>query len=347
MTTLDLPYVTDRYKEIALQCGLSSKDILSIERYAQKLEANGLPVIFDEKHFSALVGYDISLLYAISNDQRKFYRSFNIPKRNGKLRQIDEPLPTLKEIQRYILDNILSNVEISKASKAFSRHSDIKKNARIHIRQPEILKVDIKDFFPSVNISSVYKALYALGYTDSLAMLFAQICCLDKSLPQGAPTSPALANIVCRDLDHDLLKYCTDRNLRYTRYADDITISGERIKKETITEVRFMIKSFKFKLNEEKTSIMRSGSRKVVTGIIVNTRMQAPRETRREFRKNVFFIRKFGVDGHISQIEEDRNNYLRHIIGVGEFILWVDNKNKEVVSDLNFLKRLLKSESVV
>ncbi len=131
-------------------------------------------------------------------------------------------------------------------------------------------------------------------------MLLARMCCLNDCLPQGAPTSPALANIICRDLDADLLEYCLKNELRYTRYADDITISGQVVNTCIIRDARHTVKRHRFELNENKTNLLRKGARKIVTGIVVNEKMQAPRSLRREFRQNVYFIRKFGIDGRRS-----------------------------------------------
>lgn len=106
---------------------LGKEHIGVLDKYALRLETQGLPVIYDAEHLSQLLGYEITLLYAISNQQSLFYRSFYIPKRNGDKRLIREPLPSLKEIQRTILSDILNRFAVSKASKAFSAKSSIKK----------------------------------------------------------------------------------------------------------------------------------------------------------------------------------------------------------------------------
>ncbi len=183
-TALTPPYVNEAFRQLALDAEMSAQDISALESYAIRLEANKVPVIFDYNHLSLLLGYNTTILFAISNAPHQFYRTFTIPKKSGALRKIDEPLPSLKQIQRFILDNILANVEISKASKAFSTNSNIKKNARIHLRQPMILKLDVKDFFPSIKLARVFDAFYQLGYTNSLSMLLARLCCLNDGLPQ-------------------------------------------------------------------------------------------------------------------------------------------------------------------
>jgi RNA-directed DNA polymerase len=318
----------------------SAEEINALDLYAIKLENQKLPVIFDVGHLSKFVGYDLPLLYSIANKQDAFYRSFSISKRDGSERLIKEPLPTLKEIQKIITNDILKNIEISKASKAFSPKSTIKKNARIHLRQRTIVKVDVKDFFHSIKEFSVFNIFYELGYTRCVAMLLARLCTLDGCLPQGAPTSPYISNIFCRRIDDALLAHCVENNFRYTRYADDITISGNEIPKSIISLIRSEIRLFGLKLNKEKTKYYGKGSQKIVTGLAVNEKLQVPREMRREFRKNVHFIRTYGVDGHISRIFETRRNYIKHLIGVGSFICWVNGNDQRTRSDLNFLRGL-------
>jgi RNA-directed DNA polymerase len=133
---------------------------------------------------------------------------------------------------------------------------------------------------------------------------------------------------------------CLKSNLRYTRYADDIAISGEDITVEHIKLFRNIIKLSDYKFNEKKTNILRNGSRKVVTGVVVNEKLQAPRPTRRKFRQVVYYIERYGIDGHLRQIDELRNNYLDHLIGVGQHILWLNPKDKSAREGVSFLKNL-------
>lgn len=171
-------------------------------------------------------------------------------------------------------------------------------------------------------------------------MLLARICTLDGCLPQGSPTSPAIANIVCKRFDDEMLSYSISRGLRYTRYADDITISGDCVSRDLVKTIKERLITLGFKLNKEKTTILHDGSCKIVTGIVTNEKIQAPQKTRKEFRKNVHFIRKFGLDGHIARISENRRNYLRHLIGVGSFICWVNPNDKSSRNDLIYLREL-------
>ena len=123
--------------------------------YAKNLVDKRLPIIYDEKHFSQLVGIDLDYLLSAANSPKHFYRYFTIPKRNGKIRKISEPLPVLKEAQYYILNNILKKVPCSIYAKAYKPGATLKGNAKFHRKQPVLVKLDLKDYFPSLHESRV------------------------------------------------------------------------------------------------------------------------------------------------------------------------------------------------
>jgi RNA-directed DNA polymerase len=335
-----MKYLSDAYRNSALEKGISEAELDVLAKYCARLESNRAPVIFDAEHFSFLVGYDITLLYAMANDPGKFYRTFYVLKSNGGKRRIDEPRPTLKEVQQFILRTIALQLPVSKVAKAFQHNSNVKKNARLHLRQREILKLDIEDFFPSVKFRHLYPLFFNLGYTKQLATLFAKLCCFDDRLPQGACTSPALANAALYEIDEQILSLIREHQLRYTRYADDLMISGEKIPNTMISNVRSLLKNAGFALNENKTSIMRDGGRKIVTGVVVNSKMQTARNYRREFRQQTHFIRKYGLDGHLRYTKETRANTLDFLIGKGTFIVWVNPHDTRAQADLAFLKAI-------
>lgn len=211
--------------------------------YAKTLFDKNMPIIYDQNHLCLLLGFSPEYIYRMSNSPKHFYRSFKIEKKNGKLRSIDEPLPDLKKIQKWILREILDNIAVSPYAKAYVSGQSIKENARFHRGQNCVLTVDIKDFFPSITIFRIIKVFENIGYSRPVSVFLANLCCLKKSLPQGAPTSPALSNIVAGNLDIKLSSFARENKLRYTRYADDITFSGEFIPKQTISHIRSILKS--------------------------------------------------------------------------------------------------------
>lgn len=315
--------------------------------YAQPLAASNLPIIYDGVHFSLLVGYEPSYVYGAANSQKGHYRSFSITKKNGGLRSIAEPLPSLKEIQRWILDNILSKIKVNAAAKAYIIGKSTKDNARFHRKQPIVIRIDIKDFFPSIGVGAIYSIFSKIGYSQTVSQLLTKLCTLRGSIPQGAPTSAALSNLVFRPLDARLFGYARSKGLRYTRYADDLTFSGEVNIGETVDFVREILFSHKFLINNQKTLIMRKGSRQVVTGIVVNEYMKAPREFRRDFRKTLHFIEKYGIESHASRLNITRANYIDHLIGQASHILSIDKNDKVANYALPFLYKIKKDISDV
>lgn len=312
------------------QYSVEQKNILL--SYSKKLVEQNLPIIYDVKHLSMILGIKPNYIMAACNKPEAFYRYFSIPKRNGGTREIAEPLPLLKEIQRWILDSILVKVEISKFSKAFERKKSIKDNARLHRKRDVIVLVDVQDFFPSIKFTKVYNVFRFLGYNDYVSKCLANLCCLNSSLPQGAPTSPMLSNIVMRNFDNDLAEFCLKRELRYSRYADDVVVSGNNDfpVKEVIALVRDKLSSLGLSVNSNKTRVLHKGQRQLVTGLVVNQKMSVPKEYVRLIRQEIYYIRKHGIEDHIAHAGITRKNYIYHLIGKIAFVLMVNPKDQRM-----------------
>jgi len=317
----------------------SPEEIEKMIEYAKRLYEKNIPVIFDSTHLSLILGIDIGYLYMVSNSQDSFYRKFSIKKSDKTDRIIKEPLPLLKEIQVWILENILNYIPSSIYTKAFKKNFSIKDNARFHQNQNIVICMDIKDYFGSIKEFKVHELFYNLGYSKQVSTLLAKLCCLGNSLPQGAPTSPAISNIVTIEMDTELVNLAKmmsskDYNIRYTRYADDITFSGKKIdKKYLINSVRKIIKKYDFELNTKKTRVLGRNSRQLVTGIVVNKKMQVSRNKRQELRANMYYINKFGIEDHmrIKEIAIPKEEYIRKLLGVVNFVLFVNPKDVEFI----------------
>lgn len=330
-----------RYADEATRLGYGRGEVETLSTYARYILAKKGLVIFDPTHLSQLLGYKLDFLYSVANAPSRFYRTFSIPKKTGGSRQIMEPLPSLKEIQRWLLDNVLAASPVSPAAKAYTNWGGVKANARFHVRQPCILKMDLVDFFPSVHFSDVYDVFFSLGYTKSLSVLMAKLCTIEGRLPQGAPTSPAISNAVFCEIDSVLLAFSRERRFRYTRYADDICVSGDLDIGEVIRFVRKAVRRKGFKINAKKTRILRSGAQQIVTGVVVNEKLQAAAVVRRKFRQEVYYVRKYGVDGHLAEIGERRRNYLVHLIGVGNHILYLNPRDERTRRDVEYIHALI------
>ena len=195
--------------------------------YAERLLKSYLPVIFDKKHFSELIGISlVNLSHLLYCDTKYIYRRMIIPKKSGGSRELMMPISPIKYIQRWILDNIISVIPISKHATGFGEGCSIVDNATRHLGCELLMNFDIKDFFPTITIEEVFRIFYYYGYTKEMSYCFAKLCTVDGVLPQGSPASPTLSNIRCLKLDKRLSALCMRFNAVYTRYADDISISG-------------------------------------------------------------------------------------------------------------------------
>ena len=307
---------------------------------AHKLFHKKLPIIFNQEHFSFLVGIDLQYLLKASNSQSNFYRYFKIPKKSKGLRDIAEPLPNLKLAQKWILEEILYSCPTSNYAKAYKKGVSLKENAKFHRGQKKVLSLDINNFFGSFKYSDVYSFFISLGYSKDVSVLLTNLCTLKGSLPQGAPTSPALFNLLFTNIDKRISIYTNNKRIRYTRYADDLTFSGDYEVGELISFVKNIFASKGFTLNTSKTRVRLPHQRQEVTGIIVNEKLQAPKELRRDLRKNIYFIKKFGLDSHLSIKDKEKKTYLKYLLGVANYIHSINPKDDTASNNLIYLKEL-------
>lgn len=224
------------------------------------------------------------------------YHSFTRPKVSGGTRQIDVPIPTLKSVQRRILHSILDRIDPGRAAHGFVKGRGIVSNARGHVGKETVIHLDIEDFFPSVNYGRVYGLFRSQGFFRQEAAVLARLTTWQRRLPQGAPTSPAIANLVCRRLDARLAGLGVTMQATYTRYADDMVFSGPNAIRKMIPKIRQIVKEEGFKLADHKLGIYRRHRRQKVTGLVVNTQVSLPREFRRQVRAIVHNCARNGIE---------------------------------------------------
>lgn len=288
----------------------------------------------------------LNKLYIISNNQEKNYHIFKIKKRNGNTRTIYEPNPNLKIIQKNILHNILEDRYISKYAKAYKKGISLKDNASIHTNKPLILKLDIKDFFNNITFMQVYSSCFPENFFPKpIGTLLTNLCTYKDRLPQGAPTSSYISNIVMLDFDLSVGEYCQKNNIAYTRYCDDMTFSGNFNKKEIIDLVKYELSKLGLSLNKEKITLITKKNRQVVTGIVVNKKMQVNINYRKNIRKEIFFIKKYGLISHLEHINSSisKEKYLNQLLGKINFVIQVDNSNKEFIGYKKYILELIKN----
>ncbi len=217
------------------------------------------------------------------------YTPFDIPKRSGRRRRILAPSPELKNVQRTILRRILPRLRAHPAVTGFERGHSIVTNALHHARQAVVVRIDLVEFFPSTSARRIRAYFARIGWDPAAAELLTNLCTFDKGLPQGAPTSPRLSNLVNWELD-TRLEHLADRfGARYTRYADDLTFSFETddtIAVHTlIGRAKLVVESCGYRMHmKRKLHIRRRHQRQEVTGLVVNDGPRLPRQTRRWLR---------------------------------------------------------------
>jgi len=187
-------------------------------------------------------------------------------------------------------------------------------NARPHVGSEVILKLDISDFFGNVKRTAIFRTFRFVGYSRRVSNLLTDLTTLDGALPQGAPTSPDLANMAAYRLDVRLSGFAAKNELVYTRYADDLTFSGKFTPMEQRT-IEHIMRDEGFAPNEKKLRYLLPDGRQSVTGIVVNAKLNWPRPRRRWLRQEVYYLRRFGVDGHLEARGIDRSRYKEFIYG--------------------------------
>jgi RNA-directed DNA polymerase len=339
---MDFKVYSTRFEQGAKEAGYSASQIVKCLEYSKGLYEKNLPVIYNSDHLSVLVGYSKSYIKRAVAFPQSFYRQFYIRKKQGGRRRLSEPLPSLKEIQRWILVNLLYKIGTHPYAKAYTIGATIKDNVKYHKKKPVVMSLDIKDFFGSISFVTVENIFKKSGYTPIISNLLTKLVTLNGSLAQGAPTSPYISNIVLKEFDSKIELYSKQHKLMFTRYADDLTFSGTQIDADGIKNiVAAELQKVGLYLNPDKTKLMFRKDRQIVTGLVVNVKPQIIRKERKFIRQQVYYIRKFGLTEHIRVRKIHNGNYLLHLIGKINYSLFINPSDKEMIDHKNFLHSLL------
>lgn len=291
----------------------------------------------------------IKTIYSLSNNIEKNYKIYSIKKKNGKLRKIYEPNNILKHIQRKILENILNNKSISIYAKAYHKGLSLKDNALPHINKDVILKLDIKNFFESISFFNVYESCFSIEYfPKSVGMILTYLCTYDDHLTQGSPTSAYISNLVMKEFDEYIGNWCTNNNITYTRYSDDMTFSGNFNPSEVINLVRNNLSKLGLELNNDKIHVIRKSSRQSVTGIVVNEKIQVNITYRRDIRQEMYYINKYGLKNHlkVKNIKMNHKNYLNKLYGKILYVLQINSNDKEFIEYKKIINKLKEASNL-
>ena len=278
----------------------------------------------------------IKKLYIISNNIDNYYNKYHIKKRNGNNRNILSPYIELKKIQKSIL-KILYEKKSSIYAKAYIKNVNLKENVKIHNKQNYILKLDISNFFENISYVDIYNIYKEYGFSNRICGLLTHLTTYDDYLPQGAPTSPYLSNLVLRDFDYEIGNWCKNRDINYTRYSDDMTFSMKEYNKELIRFVRVKLYKLGLQLNENKISLISKSRKQKITGIVVNNKIQVDVKYRKKIRQEIYYIKKYGIDDHLKRVNEKKENYLDSLYGRILFVLSIDANNKEFIDYKNYI----------
>ena len=272
------------------------------------------------------LGYSAKALYSLSNSIDSHYRSVRIPKRSGEYRQLSVPDHFLKAVQRRIADILLPYEPISPYATAYRYGGSPLVNARPHVGKDCLLKLDICHFFDSIYYPLVKaKAFPKEKYAENLRILLTLLCVHKDTLPQGAPSSPAISNIIMCDFDNRIGGWCGRQGITYTRYCDDMTFSGHFDPQPVIQLVSTELDMLGLRLNEQKTAVVRTGQKKVVTGLVVNEKLHVASSYKKQIRQDMYYCMKFGIRSHMErrQIEGTPQAYIQKLLGKIHYALSV------------------------
>jgi RNA-directed DNA polymerase len=267
---------------------------------------------------------------AFHAEQRTLYAQFKIPKKNrrrrGEYRTVYKPVQRLALLQKNISTWLGEHIQFEPYVQGFVQRRSTISNATIHLGAKVLLHADIKDFFDSITVAQIREALSLVGCTDVIADIVARSCSLEGHLVQGSSASPLLANLVCRNLDTDLNTLAVSSNCRYSRYADDLTFSGDVV--PAPAAIGRAVEKYGFRIRDERCRTHRRGRGQYVTGLSIADEKQPriPRGLKARLRAELHFASKYGLADHLERIgsDEDPSNALGRISGWMSYVRSVE-----------------------
>ena len=253
----------------------------------------GLPALKKIEDFASATRLSLGQITYLSYRTEHLYKTYDLAKKNGKKREIAQPNRELKAVQAWILRNILDKLSTSPHSKGFDLGTSILENALPHQGANYVLSLDLEDFFPSVKANKVFGVFHSIGYNKEISSLLTNLCVYKGSLPQGAPTSPKLANLVSAKLDARIHGYTGPKGIVYTRYADDITLSAQSVQKLEKAKhfIGTIITDEDLVVNHSKTKLCGTKRQKKITGMVLSQNsVGIGREKLREIRAKIHHL---------------------------------------------------------
>jgi RNA-directed DNA polymerase len=243
-------------------------------------------------------GVDEISIEAIINSADRLYKTYNIRKRTGGVRQINHPTPTLKFLQRWVVRNFIAHLPIHPSVTSYRNGIGISRNAQMHVAQSYLMKMDFRDFFPSITRIDVQNLIVENVENPKLAGLdgkdiefITKIVCRNDRLTIGAFSSPSISNAVLFRFDEFMSNESTKRNVLYSRYADDIFFSTNTPNilvdiRQIVTHALPAQTSPRLNINDEKTVFTSKKRRRLVTGLVLTSanKLSIGRDKKRELK---------------------------------------------------------------
>ena len=318
--------------------------------HMQKHQSNTLFFLSLENRLELcqFLAVSMSELEAIINTP--VYAHYTVKKKRGGERHIFAPEKRLKQIQKrlnYFLQAYYLWIKPSEVHgfvinpHYLRKHCNIAANAKVHTGKKHLLNIDLKDFFPSISakrIKDFFTSSY-FNFSEQIAIALTLLTTYEAKLPTGAPTSPVLSNFICLELDADLRTFCQQNDLRFTRYADDLTFSSDAfIAQETVENIKKLIVKNGFEINEKKLRMQSYNRRQTVTGLTVNKKVNVERKLLKKIRAMLHDLTKNGIDAatkkhfHLNTITDDKlyNRFIFRLEGYINFVGQIRGKNDAV-----------------
>ncbi len=276
---MDAPPFLVNFSDVESYYDALPPDVLHIYRpELEDLIKKSLPPAVSIRCLATLFGYSGRFIGALYHNTEHYYRTFKIPK-SRSYRTINAPRVALKVIQKWFGYHLGEVLEFEKCVFGFVKGKSAPQAACLHCGAEWVFSVDIENFFQSTPIDRIKKSLIALGYSEYGARLISKLCCFRGYLSQGSPASPILSNIVFSPVDKEILNITKSYDVQYTRYADDIVISGkEEFSPELADKIKEIVKGYGWKLSDKKEYRSKKPNRLKVYGLIVNN--EKPRLTK-------------------------------------------------------------------
>lgn len=315
---------------------------------------------------SRLLGYSYAeLSKLIYPSTTRLYRHFSIPKKSGTERTIEAPKRKLKKIQRTLVLELQQYFQPRPSAHGFIKERSIVSNAVPHVNKSFVFNIDLEDFFGSIHFGRVKNLFTAhpFALTHTVATILAQICCNKGRLPQGAPTSPIISNMICHKLDRQLQALAGKNQSTYTRYADDITFSFTTTRENLPSNIVYFDKNNElntgillrkiitdngFRINSKKVRIKPKSQKQEVTGLTVNKKTNVTRSFVRQTSSMLYAWKKFGLiaaEKHYIDKYRKKKLMARHQLkvdaGGGEFFI------KVIKGRINFIKMVIGKDDII